>query len=182
MEFLELVKLRRSVRSYDEIPVEREKILRCLEAARLAPSASNSQPWKFIIVDDPELCKVIADASYGTLGAFNRFTPEVKAFLVIVIEKMKLVTQIGAHLKDREFSLIDIGIAAEHFCLQAAEEGIGTCMIGWFDEDPIKKALDIPMTKRIGILISVGYPAKDQKIGEKKRKPAEEVLRFNSYL
>ena len=182
MEFLELVKLRQSVRSYDASPVEREKIMRCVEAARLAPSASNSQPWKFIIVDDPGLCKLIADASYGTLGSFNRFTPDVTTFLVMVIEKMKLVTQIGAHLKDREFSLIDIGIAAEHFCLQAAEEGIGTCMIGWFNEDPIKKALNIPMSKRIGLLISVGYPGKEQKVREKKRKSVEEVLCFNNYL
>ena len=181
LSFLELVNRRQSVRRYDPRPVEPEKLQRCLEAARLAPSASNSQPWKFIVVNDPELLRKVAAETTGPLSTFNTFAGQASVLLVIVIEKMKAVTQVGAYLKDREFPLIDIGIAAEHFCLQAAEEGLGTCMLGWFNERPIKELLQIPDKKRIGLVITLGYPPKGYSAREKKRKGYHEVVTFNSY-
>lgn len=181
MKFIELVKKRQSVRKYRSAPVEKEKILNCLEAARLAPSASNGQPWTFVVVDQAEVLKKISGEIKGPLGTFNRFAEEVPVVIVIVIEKMKTVTEIGHHLKDREFSLIDIGIAAEHFCLQAAEEGLGTCMVGWFNENPIKEALGIPEKKRIGLLITLGYPREGYQQRNKIRKSMEEIMRWNRY-
>jgi len=180
-QFLQLVKQRQSVRRYSSRPVEREKIVRCLEASRLAPSASNSQPWKFIVVDDAELCNKVARETVGPLSSFNTFADQAPVIIVITIEKMKTVTQVGAYLKDREFSLIDIGIAAEHFCLQAAEEGLGSCMIGWFNEKPVKKLLNIPGQKRIGLLITLGYPAEGYYLRDKIRKGYEEIVSFNGY-
>jgi nitroreductase len=100
---------------------------------------------------------------------------------VFVIEKAKLVSQIGAKIKNREFPLIDIGIAASHFCLQAAELGLGTCMIGWFNEKKIKKLLHIPRHKRIGMLISLGYPEQEYPVRKKIRKPVKDIYNFNTY-
>ena len=179
--FIQLVKQRQSVRKYDPRPVEEEKLERCLEAARLAPSASNSQPWKFIVVNEPELKSKVARETVGPMATFNTFTDQAPVIVVITIEKMKTVTQIGAYLKDREFPLIDIGIAAEHLCLQAAEEGLGTCMLGWFNEKPIKELLNVPASKRIGLIITLGYPAPDYPVKDKKRKCYHEVVTFNRY-
>jgi nitroreductase len=179
--FLSLVSKRQSVRKYTDRKVEPEKVRRCLEAARLAPSASNSQPWKFIVVDDPELCKKVAKETYGPLSTFNTFAGQAPVIVAVVIEKMKIITQIGSVLKDREFPLIDIGIAAEHFCLQAAEEGLGTCMLGWFSEEPIKELLKIPKHKRMALLITLGYFPEDYPLREKSRKRFEEVVRYNCY-
>lgn len=181
MNFLDLVKLRRSTRQYDDRPVERDKLDRCLEAARLAPSASNSQPWTFIVVDEPELKSKIAHETYSPLVSFNKFVLKAGALVVVVMEKPKLITQVGELIKKKEWPLIDIGIAAEHFCLQAQEEGLGTCMLGWFNEAPIKDLLKIPSSKTIGLLIAVGYPSPKEEIREKKRKPMDEFRRFNSY-
>lgn len=101
--------------------------------------------------------------------------------VVMVIEKPRLITQIGGSIKNREFPLIDIGIAAEHFCLQAAELGLGTCIMGWFSEKRIKQLLNIPKRKRIGLVVSLGYEPEDYKLRKKIRKPLGEIYGFNSY-
>lgn len=180
MSFLDLVTQRFSARKYKDTPVEPEKIERCLEAARLAPSASNSQPWRFILVNDPELKSKVAKQTYDTVINFNKFVPQAPVLLVIVIEKPKLITQIGGFLKKKDYPLIDIGIAAEHFCLQAAEEGLGTCMLGWFNDKIIKELLNIPKDRIIGLVISVGYPDYEV-VPTKKRKSTEEVVSYNRY-
>ncbi len=180
--FFELITTRQSVRKYDDKSVEKEKLLRCLEAARLAPSASNGQPWKFVVVDEPVLVAKVAKETIGPLSTFNNFVPQAAVIVAIVVEKMKAITQVGAYLKDREFALLDIGIAAEHFCLQATEEGLGTCMLGWFNEKPIKELLGIPKNKRIGLLITLGYPPENYSLRVKKRKTFEEFASFNKYF
>lgn len=180
MNFLQLVNQRFSARKYLDQPVENEKLMRCLEAARLAPSASNSQPWRFIVVDQPELKEKIAAETYSTVLTFNKFVHQAPVIVVFVIEKPKLITQIGGRIKNKEYPLIDIGIAAEHFCLQATAEGLGTCMLGWYNEKPVKELLHIPTSKTIGLLITLGYPDYPN-IPTKKRKPADEVIGFNGY-
>ncbi|VAW24036.1 Nitroreductase family protein [hydrothermal vent metagenome] len=181
MTFQELISKRQSVRRYQDKPVERGKLELLIDAVRISPSACNSQPWKLIIVDGPELKGQIAKATFSKTMAFNRFTVEAPVIAVFVIEKPKLVAQIGGSLKNREFPLIDIGIAAGLFCLQATELGLGTCMIGWFNEKKVKKLLNIPPKKRIGLLISVGYEPIDYKQRQKIRKNKEEMSSFNSY-
>lgn len=181
MEFIELINKRQSVREYSNRKVEAEKIEKCLEAARLAPSASNSQPWKFIIVNDDELVKKVSTATFSSMVSFNKFTLQAPVLLVMVIEKPRIITQVGGFLKKREFPLIDIGIAAEHFCLQAAELGLGTCMMGWFGEKAIKKLLGIPKNKRLGLVISLGYAPEDYPLRQKIRKEKIVVSRYNKY-
>ena len=181
MLFQELINYRQSVRKYQDKPVEKEKLQKLIEAFHVAPSASNSQPWKLIIVDEPNLKDKVAKATFNKIISFNKFVVQAPVIAVLVIEKPKIITQIGGSVKNREFSLIDIGIAAEHFCLQAAELDLGTCMIGWFDEKRIKDLLSIPKKKRIGLVISLGYPPEDYKLRKKIRKPLNEIHKFNCY-
>jgi nitroreductase len=181
MIFKELILSRQSVRRYAETPVEAGKLNQCLEAARLAPSASNSQPWKFIVVDQEPLRTEVAKATFSDIKLINKFTLQAPVLVVIVMEKAKLITRLAMMVKKKEWPLIDIGIAAEHFCLQAAELGLGTCMIGWFEEDKIKKLLQIPSDKSIGLLISVGYAAEGYPQRTKIRKLVEEIVQFNKY-
>ena len=181
MELLELIKIRQSVRKYTDQSVEKEKIDRCLEAARLAPSASNSQPWKFVIVDDNNLKDKVARATFSKAVSFNKFALQAPIIVVIVLEKSKLITQIGGQIKNKEWALIDIGIAAEHFCLQAAELDLGTCMIGWFNENRIKELLNIPDNKTIGLVITLGYPPNDYPLRDKIRKSISEISNKNKY-
>ena len=181
MNFLELAELRQSDRKYSNKPVEKEKLLRCLEAARLAPSASNSQPWTFVVATDPELVKKLGKAAKGPLGSFNNFASSAPVIIAIVLEKPKVITQFGMKVKEKEWPLIDIGITAEHFCLQAAEEGLGTCMLGWFDEEKTKTLLNIPAEKVVPLLITVGYPPEGYKHRKKIRKSPEKIIRWNSY-
>jgi nitroreductase len=181
MDFFELINKRQSVREYSNREVEPEKIEKCIEAARLAPSASNSQPWKLIVVNDADLVKKVAASTFSSIVGFNKFTLEAPVILVMVIEKPRMITQVGGFLKSREFPLIDIGIAAEHFCLQAAELGLGTCMMGWFDEKAIKKLLGVPRKKRLGLVISLGYAPDDYPLRKKIRKEKPVVLSYNKY-
>ena len=180
MQFLDLVTRRFSARKYKDKAVEQEKLTRCLEAARLAPSASNSQPWTFLAVNEPNLVQKVAAETYSKIATFNRFTHQAPVLVVFVLEKPKLITQIGGRIKKKEYPLIDIGIAAEHFCLQAEEEGLGTCMLGWFNEKPLKKLLNIPKNKTIGLIVTLGYPDYEKR-PSKKRKGFEEVVRYNKY-
>jgi nitroreductase len=178
--FLEMVKTRQSTRAYSNREVEAEKVERCLEAARMAPSACNAQPWKFIVVNDPVIKNALADATQDRILPFNHFTKQAPLHIVIVREKANLTSSIGQVVKNKEFPVMDIGIAAVHFCLQAVEEGLGTCILGWFNEKKVRKLLFVPQNKRIELIITVGYPATDE-IRPKKRKPREEVVVYNKY-
>ncbi|GAG68979.1 unnamed protein product [marine sediment metagenome] len=180
MKFLDLVKARQSVRGYLSKEVEREKIERCLEAARLAPSASNSQPWNFIVVDDPKLKEAVAKKTFSQLISFNRFSLQAPVLIILISERTGFLNKVAEAIKDKQFSLIDIGIAAEHFCLQATEEGLGTCILGWFNEKGVKKLLNIPPQKRVELIITLGYPESD-KIRPKKRKEMDQIRSYNSY-
>lgn len=180
MKFTDLVNKRQSVRQYTAQPVERAKIERCLEAARLAPSACNSQPWKFIVVDDPKLKEAIAQRTFGKMVSFNHFTIQVPVLVLIVSEKPNITAKFGAIVKSRPLHLIDIGIAAIQFCFQAVEEGLGTCMLGWFNEKAIKRLLRIPPTKRIDLIITLGYPESEE-IRPKIRKELDQVISYNRY-
>jgi len=181
MQFIELANARQSVRSYSNKPVEHEKIERCIEAARIAPSACNSQPWYFIVVDEPELKQNVAKETFGKIISFNHFTMQAPVLVVLITEKSKPIARIGGVIKDKTYNLIDIGIAAEHFCLQAVEEGLGTCMLGWFDSKNLFDYLKIPKNKQIDLIISLGYPLKDE-TRSKKRKTLDEIRSYNSFI
>ncbi len=178
MRFLELAQKRHSVRSYAPTPVPREKIDRCIEAARLAPSACNSQPWTFIVIDDREAIEKCADLAFSGIYSMNSFAKNAAALIVVITERSRYSATLGGYLRGTRYSLIDVGIACEHLVLQAAEEGLGTCWIGWFNEKRLKRFLGLPRSAKIDIAISMGYPA-GQKEGSKNRKSLDEVRRYH---
>lgn len=181
MPFLDLVKHRRSVRGFIDKPVEREKVMKCLEAARLAPSACNSQPWKFIIVDDKELKERLCKAAFGGIYALNSFCKTAPVIVVVVSEKSKFIARIGEMFRGTKYYLIDIGIACEYFVLQAEDLGLGTCWIGWFNERAVKRMLNVPQQKKIDILLALGYYERAKLGQEHGREPLGKIASFNSY-
>jgi nitroreductase len=178
-EILELIISRQSDRKYSDKKIEKEKLERIVEAGRMAPSACNAQPWKFIVVDDPELIKKVAEAASAKLIGMNSFVGKAPVTIVIVREQPNLSSKVGATIKNKDYSLIDIGIATENICLQAEAEGIGSCIIGWFDEKELRNILSIPRSKRVELLITLGYSLSDKR--EKRRKPSDEVISYNKY-
>ncbi|NMD00715.1 MAG: NAD(P)H nitroreductase [Bacteroidales bacterium] len=181
MLFAELVQKRQSDRKYINQPISTEHILQIIESARLAPSASNSQPWTFVVVDKEPTRTEIAKATITNGLPINKFALDAPVIIAIVIEQPKPLTRFAGWLKKRDFPWIDIGIAAEHICLQATELGIGSCMIGWFDESKVKQLLKIPKNKKVGLLITLGYTPDNYLHRQKIRKPLNNVLKFNSY-
>ena len=182
MDFLELANQRQSVRKYSSKSVSVSDLNKCIEAARLAPSASNSQPWKFIIVDDPELRFKIAEATVTKGIPINNFAKQSPIILVIVIERPAFITRMAGKIKNKDFEWTDLGIASEHFCLQAAELGLGTCMIGWFDENKIMELLNVPKSKRIGLVITLGYPQENYPLRKKVRKSHDKIISKNKWI
>jgi nitroreductase len=181
MKFSELMLARRSVRKYQAKAVEAEKLRALIESVRMAPSASNTQPWKLILVDDPEIKEQVAKATFSKAFSFNQFTMEAPVIAVLAVEKHSVLTQVVGWLKKRPFYLVDIGIAAAQFCLQATDLGLGTCMLGWFDEAEVKKILQIPRAMRVALLITVGYEAENLPAHAKARKAADGMSSWNKY-
>ncbi|WP_289290706.1 MULTISPECIES: nitroreductase family protein [Bacteroides] len=178
MDFLQLVMSRQSDRAYDkEHSVEPEKLERILEVARLAPSACNAQPWKFVVVTDRELSRKVGKAAAG-LG-MNKFAKDAPVHILVVEESANITSLLGGKVKDKHFPLIDVGIAAAHIVLAAESEGLGSCILGWFDEKEIKQLTGIPASKRLLLDIIVGYPLKEKR--KKIRKVKEKVISYNGY-
>ncbi len=175
--FLELVAARRSVRRYKPDPVEREKLELCLEAARLAPSACNAQPCRFVIIDEPGLKERFCETAFGGLYSATRFAAAAPAIVAVVSDKGNLTAWLGNQVQNTNFRLIDVGIAAEHFVLAAADQGLGTCWIGWFNQRAAAKALGLPGGRKIQVLIAVGYP--ETVPAPRPRKTREEFCSYN---
>lgn len=179
MDFDKLILKRESVRKYTDKKIPREDIIKCVKAAQYAPSAKNSQPWTFVVVDDKELVKKMAELTCTSLVKFNKFTKAANVIVAVVIERTHFA-KIGSYKSDSDYNFIDIGIATEHFCLQATQIGLGTCILGYFQDAKIKKLLNIDKKKEIGLLISVGYGVHDEP-RDKKRKSFDDMCKFNSY-
>jgi nitroreductase len=178
MRFQELVEGRRSIRRYTEKPVERDKILVCLEAARLAPSADNAQPWRFLVLDDENLRQKFCDEVFSGIYSISKFAKQAPVLIVILARLNIIAHKIGKQIQNIHFHLLDIGIAGEHIVLQAEELGLGTCWIGWFNTRRARKILKIPRDYKIVSLLSMGYyDKKPSKL--KKRKKLNEIVWFN---
>lgn len=177
MSFLELARRRQSTRKYSAKAIPRPALDRCLEAARLAPSACNSQPWSFIVVDNEKDKNELAEAAFSGVYSMNAFAKKAPALIVVITEQSTYAAKVGGYLKGVQYNLIDIGIACGHLILQAEEEGIGTCWLGWFNEKAVKKVLGLPNNKKVDIIISMGYP-EDKEPREKARKPLDEIRKY----
>ncbi len=177
-DFLSLAGLRQSTRSYSSREVPRQLVEECLEAARMAPSACNTQPWRFIAADDPAVVEQLRNSAVHR--GMNRFAREAPIIVAIFSEGGNLPSVFAEKVKGIPYHFIDIGIAAEHFCLAAAERGLGTCMIGWFDKRKAVTAVGAPSGSTPVLLVTLGYP-RDDKIREKKRKPLDRISGWNSF-
>jgi len=176
---LSLINSRQSERRYLDRPVEKEKIERITEAGRLSPSACNGQPWRFIVVDEPGLRQQVSSATESEILRMNTFVHQAPVLIVIVREKSNFTSRAGDLIKKRDYSLIDVGIATASMVYQATAEGLGTCIIGWFDEKKIRELLGIPKSKRVELVITVGYTENQHR--NKVRKPSGEFITFNRY-
>ena len=179
MDFLTLAAARHSCRKYTDEPVSREDIAKCAEAARLAPSARNTQPWKVVIVDEqPLLDQIHAQTSDEELNA-NLFTRTAPVLVAFVNEGIPYQPVNRGKMKGDNYTKSDIGGAILSFCLQAEELGLGTCIIGSFCADGVKKLLGIPEEKGLDLMVTLGHPATNE--FNKIRHPAEEVIFYNGY-
>ncbi|MFW6071773.1 MAG: nitroreductase family protein [Candidatus Bipolaricaulota bacterium] len=170
MEVKEAILKRRSVRSYKERKVRREKLEKIMESVRMAPSASNRQDWKFVLTDDPEKRERLYEVARRQ--SFVREAPVVIAGVSTDPENyMSCEVEAGT---------VDLSIALDHLALRAAEEGLGTCWIGAFDQDEAKKILNIPDRYKVIALMTLGYPKKPLKKKDKPRKVLEEIISYNS--
>jgi len=171
MDFLEIANTRQSCRGYlEDKPVEQEKLDAILEAARLAPSACNGQPYKLTVCRG-ETAQEVAKACMG-LG-MNKFA--VQAPILIVISEMPYVKSaaMGAKVKNNDYRSIDIGIATAYLTAEATAQGLSTCILGWFDNDKICKLCNLDNPARL--VITLGY-AKDETVRSKKRKEIDQLV------
>lgn len=157
MKFLDLVRKRDSTRSFLPLPVEREKLERCLESARLAPSACNGQPWRFIVVESPPIKNVLAERAFSGPYKMNAFAIQCPVIVAVVTLPTRTAATFAGLFRRLSYPQIDIGIACEHFVLQATEEGLGTCWIGWFNERAVKDVLSLGRWEKVHILLALGY-------------------------
>ena len=177
-DFLSLVKARQSDRAYEPgRKIEREKLERILEAARLAPSACNGQPWHFTVITEQPLLQEVGKAT-ASLG-MNKFAKDASALVLITHESTNITSKLGCGIKDKDFPMMDLGIASAYMTLEAEAEGIGSCILGWFDEKKIKELTGIPKNKRLMLIITLGYAAKPKR--NKVRKEWDKIVSFEKY-
>ncbi|MDR3153581.1 MAG: nitroreductase family protein [Deltaproteobacteria bacterium] len=174
-DFIELAARRQSCRDFADKPVEHEKLVKCVEAAALAPSACNSQPWSVVVVEDPAKVRELAAAT-DMLGA-NKYIAAAKALFVILEEPAVLMPTIAKIMDSQTMAKGDLGAFTLSLCLEAESLGLGTCILGLFDRPVFRKLLDIPVYKSIFLVVAVGYPASDR-VRDKSRKPLSEIARF----
>lgn len=172
MDFLKIAQTRQSCRSYDETrEVEREKLDAVLEAARLAPSACNSQPYHFTVCTG-ETAKAAAQAVMGM--GMNKFAAKAPVMIVVSEDAYNKTAAMGARVKGNDYRSLDIGIAVAHLAAEATAQGLGTCILGWLDDAKLRKLCQLEQPVRL--VIALGYPAADDKPREKKRKTMEQLV------
>ena len=174
MDFTEIAKNRQSCRKYDTSrAVEEEKILSILEAARLAPSACNGQPYHLTVCTG-DTAALVAKAT--TEKGMNKFASDAKALIVISEESYVPTAALGSKVMKNDYRSIDIGIVAAYITAEALAQGLGTCILGWFNEKKIKEAIGIDKTVRL--VITMGYPHETDTLREKKRKDLEKLVSY----
>ncbi|MBQ8365334.1 MAG: nitroreductase family protein [Bacteroidaceae bacterium] len=176
--FLELAQARQSDRSFEPgRTIDSDVLNRIVEAGRLAPSACNGQPWHFTVITDSELLPQVGKAT-SSLG-INRFVKDSSALILITHEPTNITSRFGCGIKDKDFPMMDLGIASAYITLAAEDDGVGSCILGWFDEKKIKQLVGIPEKKRLMLIVALGYAAKPKR--KKIRKEWNKVVSFEKY-
>jgi nitroreductase len=171
MEFYDVIKKRKSIRKYKPDPVPKDVLDRILEAGRIAPSAKNIQPWRFIVVKDKETKKRVAQACRG-----QNWMADADVILVACILNDIAWGRMGGYMSSGP---VDLAIAVDHMILAAANEGLGTCWIGAFVEADVKKILNVPEKVTVIALTPIGYPAEEAK--DRGRKPESEIFSYDKF-
>jgi nitroreductase len=164
MDVFEAISKRRSIRRYKDTPVEEDKLGKILEAARIAPSAANRQEWKFLVVQDKETREKLVDAANG-----QKFVGEAPVTIVAISTESERIMPCG-----QPAYTVDLSIAVSFMILEATELGLGTCWLGAYKEDEVKKILDIPEEVRVPAMFTLGYA--DENPGPRPRKDINEIL------
>ena len=173
MDFYKVIETRRSIRSFKKDPIPEKVLNKVLDATRIAPSGSNRQPWRFILVKDEELKQKMISACND-----QKFVAE--APLIIVACGKKLPINRGGYMGEMSM-LLDVTIAFTHLILAARAEGLGTCWIGAFKNSEIKKLLKIPDECEVVAATPIGYPAKEAFTESSKRKTLDEIVTVNQF-
>jgi nitroreductase len=174
-DFIELCKKRQSCRGFSEQTVEHDKLVQCVEAGRLAHSGCNAQPWSFVVVEKPDMVSQIAQC--GQQLNQNAWLKTAKAFVIVLEEHAVLSPIISCFIDSQYYVKGDLGAATAYICLEAASQGIGSCIVGLYNRKKICELLNIPAEKQFGSVIALGYPSNDA-IRSKKRKAFEDIVRF----
>lgn len=169
MGIYEIIEKRRSVRAYRDEDISEEKLKRILEAGRLAPSAHNSQEYKFVVVKDAKKRKDLAQAASS-----QRFIAQAPVIIVAVSLNPEYLIESGVPTY-----ALDLAIALDHMTLAAVEEGLGTCWIGSFSQEEIKKVLNIPAQYKVAALLPIGIP--DEEPSPKSRKKLDELVCYEDF-
>jgi len=176
MDVFEAIRIRRSVRKYRNDPIPEDVLDRMLEALRLAPSACNYQPWRFIVVRDDEMREALAHASHDQM-----FMAQAPVTIIGCGFPAKAYQHMGGSGNSAE---VDVAIALDHLTLAAAEVGLGTCWIGAFDEQAVKQILGIPRDAKVVALTPLGYPAEPgllYPVEANARKKRSQVIAFERF-
>lgn len=174
-----IIKERSSIRDFADRPIEGEKLDLILESARMAPSASNSQPWHFYVVKNKEMIKALSEKMpLGTNVVINSFISQAPVVIVATGGAADILHKVMSFVVNKRWYYIDVAIALEHMVLTAWELGIGSCWIGWFDEKKIKKLLDIPGDQEVIAMLTLGYPEEGAKVHPKNRKDRKQIVSF----
>ena len=172
MNFTEIAEARQSCRNYDLAKeVEKEKLDAILHSAQLSPSACNGQPYHFTVCKG-EKAKEVAKATMGM--GMNKFAVDAPVLIVISEENYVKTAALGSKLKGIDYRSIDIGIAAAYITAEAAAQGLGSCILGWLDDEKIRNIIGID--KKIHLVITIGYPKVGDKLRSKKRKDLSELV------
>ncbi|MFP4116714.1 MAG: nitroreductase family protein [Candidatus Aenigmatarchaeota archaeon] len=171
MNVSEAILTRRSVRSYKEKEIPEEQLQKVIESGRMAPSARNKQDWKFILVEDEDKREELCEAASG-----QKFVKEAPTVIVGVATDPEDVMQCRVRT-----GTVDVTIAMDHITLKAAEEGLGTCWIGAFDQEEVKEILNIPEGCKVIALMPIGYPDEELEVMYKERKNPEDITCRDTY-
>lgn len=169
MEIKEAIRARRSIRNYQDRPIEQEKLARVLEAGRLAPSARNLQEWKFVVVRDKEKRQKLSEAAMG-----QPYVASAPVVIAACATQTENIMPCGQYCYP-----IDLAISVDHMSLAAIAEGLGTCWIGAFYEDKVKDILGIPEKIRVVVIMILGYPAESP--AARPRKKLEEIVAYDAW-
>jgi len=174
MNFTEIAENRQSCRAYDPtLEVEKEKLESILNSARLSPSACNGQPYH-ITVCRGEAAQKVAKATQGM--GMNKFAMDAPVLLVISEQPYVTSAAFGARVKKNDYRSIDIGILSAYITAEAAAQGLGSCILGWFDDAEIRSVCGLDGAVRL--VITVGYAKDGDKLRAKKRKDIDELVSF----